>query len=197
LRILGIDPGTNATGYGVVERDGSRLRHVAHGTLRPRRALPMAARLASIHAGLADLIARHQPSCVALERIFVAASPRSAIVLGQARGVALAAAGAAGLSVEEVAPQQVKLAVTGTGAADKAQVQAMVRRLLGLRSLPQADAADALAAAICRAHLEGAISRARRAESKPSAVHQLWEASTVRSRRARARAPRFVLRGAR
>lgn len=199
LRILGIDPGTNATGYGVVERDGARMRHVAHGTLRPARAQSMAARLSQIYAGLAAVIAQHEPSCVVIERIFVAASQSSALVLGQARGVALAAIGAAGLPFEELAAQQIKLAVTGSGAAEKAQVQAMVRRLLALDALPARDAADALAAAICRAQMHGALARGAKrdaAVATPSEARRLWEESASRPRR-RSRAAQFVLRGAR
>lgn len=200
LRILGIDPGTNATGFGVVEREGSRLRHVAHGVLRPARAQSMAARLAEIHAGMVELIARLEPSYVAIEKIFVAASGRSALVLGQARGVALAAIGAAGLPFDELAPQQIKLAVTGSGVADKAQVQAMVRRLLALDALPVRDAADALAAAICRAQMQGSLLReaaGRAGETTAvSEARRLWEESASRPRR-RTRAAQFVLRGAR
>jgi crossover junction endodeoxyribonuclease RuvC len=211
LRILGIDPGANATGYGVVERDGTRLRHVVHGVLRPARAQGMAARLAEIHAGVAALIARHAPSCVAIEQIFVAASGRSALVLGQARGVALAAIGAAGLPFDELAPQHVKRAVTGNGAAEKGQVQAMVRRLLALEALPPRDAADALAIAICCAHMQGSLLRGAHARaaavsterddtradgaSGGSEARRLWQASAARPRR-RTRAARFVLRGA-
>ena len=201
MRILGIDPGTNATGYGVVERDGARLLHVAHGALRPARAQSMATRLAQIHAGLIEVIARHEPTCVVIERIFVAASAHSAIVLGQARGVALAAIGAAGLPCEEISPQQIKLAVTGNGAAQKQQVQAMVRRLLALETLPARDAADALAAAICRAQMQGALVRNARAHEgaatvSSSSARKLWEESASRPR-GRARAAQFVLRGAR
>ena len=206
LRILGIDPGTNATGFGVVERDGARLRHVAHGVLRPARAQSMAARLAQIHAGLVALIAEHAPACVAIEQIFVAASGKSAIVLGQARGAALVAIGAAGLPFDEIAPQQIKLAVTGTGAADKAQVQAMVRRLLALETPPVRDAADALAAAICRAQMQGSRLRAAAARAGTSAnpaeakseTRLLWEQSAARRRASpRVRGAHFVLRGAR
>jgi crossover junction endodeoxyribonuclease RuvC len=205
LRILGIDPGTNATGWGVVEREGARMRHVAHGVLRPARAQSMAARLAEIHAGVVALIALHAPACVAIEQIFVAASGRSALVLGQARGVALAAIGAAGLPFDELAPQHVKLAVTGSGAADKAQVQGMVRRLLALDASPARDAADALAAAICRAQMQGSLLRAARAavreatargDSPASEARRLWEQSASQPRR-RARPAQFVLRSAR
>ena len=178
MRILGIDPGTNVTGYGVIEREGARLRHVAHGTLRPARAQAMERRLAELHAGLSGLLASFSPDLVVIERIFVAASGHSALVLGQARGVALAAAGAAGVLVEELAPQAIKLAVTGNGAAHKVQVQAMVRRLLALSLAPPRDAADALAAAICSAHRGRlaalapplASGRARRGARRPAAL---------------------------
>jgi crossover junction endodeoxyribonuclease RuvC len=203
MRILGIDPGTNATGFGVVERDGAGMRHVAHGVIKPARAQSMALRLAQIHAGVVELIALHLPDHVAIEQIFVAASGRSALVLGQARGVALAAIGAARLPFDELAPQQIKLAVTGTGAAEKVQVQAMVRRLLALDALPVRDAADALAAAICCAQMQGSLlgdaataTRAQANAAPPSEARLLWEASASRPRR-RTRAAQFVLRGAR
>lgn len=151
LRILGIDPGSNATGFGVVERVGARLVHVEHGTLRSVRGAALADRLAALYAALAEVIARTRPDAAVVERVFVAASPGSALVLGQARGVALAALAAAGLPVHELAPSQVKQAVTGAGGADKRQVQAMVQRLLGLATPPPRDAADALAAALCQA----------------------------------------------
>jgi crossover junction endodeoxyribonuclease RuvC len=161
----------------------------------------MAARLAQIHAGLVAVIAEHAPNCVVIEQIFVAASARSAIVLGQARGAALAAIGGAGLPFEELSPQAIKLAVTGSGAAQKEQVQAMVRRLLALEVLPARDAADALAAAICRAQMHGALARNARAneaaaQAPLSEARRLWEESAARPRR-RARAAQFVLRGAR
>ena len=147
MRILGIDPGSNATGYGVVERDGHRLVHVAHGTLRPRGAT-VALRLHQLHESLRDVVRHHAPDVAAVERVFVAQSARSALVLGQARGVVLAALGSLGLGVTEYAPAEVKQAVTGAGRADKRQVAIMVRRLLGLDQLPESDAADALATAI-------------------------------------------------
>jgi crossover junction endodeoxyribonuclease RuvC len=149
VRILGIDPGSTVTGFGVVERRGSRFVHVAHGTIRPRAGGGLAARLAFLSQALADLIARERPDVAAVERVFVAASPRAALVLGHARGVALAAVGAAGLPLHEYAPSQIKQAVTGAGAADKRQVQSMVQRLLVLALPPPRDAADALAAALC------------------------------------------------
>jgi crossover junction endodeoxyribonuclease RuvC len=185
VRILGIDPGSLVTGYGVVERRGAAVHHVAHGTLRPPRAGALAGRLAAIHGGLSQVIAAHRPDLVVVEQVFVAANARAALVLGQARGVALAAAAAAGLGVEELSPQQVKQAVVGTGAAQKAQVQRMVQRLLGLEAAPAPDAADALAAALCRAHqsplpaLRGVAPRTGRGAGRG---------------RARARGAAFVLR---
>ena len=140
------------TGFGVVERIGPRFVHVAHGTIRPRRGSALAARLAFLQQALVELILRERPDVAAVERVFVAASPRAALVLGHARGVALAAVGAAGLAVHEYAPSQIKQAVTGTGAADKRQVQTMVQRLLVLALPPPRDAADALAAALCHGH---------------------------------------------
>jgi len=160
VRILGIDPGSVATGWGVVDCEGSSLHHVASGVVRPAHP-DVARRLAGIQSELADLVRRHAPQTAALEAVFVSRNPRSALKLGQARGVALAVCGSAGLETTEYAPARVKGAIAGYGAADKSQVQAMVCRLLGLARLPAQDAADALAVAICH----GARSRtaARRA----------------------------------
>jgi crossover junction endodeoxyribonuclease RuvC len=152
LRVLGIDPGSSVTGFGVVERRGSRVVHVAHGTLRTQRGAALADRLAAIQTGLSAAIAEHRPQVVVVERIFAGRSARSALVLGHARGVALVTAALAGLSVLEYTAPEIKLAVVGTGAAEKRQVQAMVSRLLGLAAAPALDAADALAAALCHAH---------------------------------------------
>jgi len=165
MRILGIDPGSLATGYGVVERCGARAVHVAHGTLRPPRADALPARLAFLHRAVAELVTAHRPDAVAIESVFAGRSARAALVLGQARGAVLAALASAGLPIREVAPQHVKLAVTGTGAAEKAQVQAMVRRLLALAATPPRDAADALAAALCCAN-ESPLAVLRSAEPK-------------------------------
>jgi len=152
MRILGIDPGSSVTGYGVVERRAGRLVHVAHGTLRPPRGVPLASRLHHLHRAVAEVIASHAPDCVAVEQVFVAASPRSALVLGQARGAILAAVAATGLPVNEYAPTRVKRSVTGNGRATKGQVKFMVKRLLALDRLPGNDAADALAVAISHAN---------------------------------------------
>ncbi|HEY8152581.1 MAG TPA: crossover junction endodeoxyribonuclease RuvC [Myxococcota bacterium] len=166
MRILGIDPGLVATGFGVVERSGSALIHVAHGTVRPPRSSPLAVRLHYLHRALAQVIEEHRPDAVAIEQVFVATSPQAALVLGQARGALLAAVAAGGLPVTEYTPSQIKQGVAGSGAAPKLQVQAMVRRILALERTA-ADAADALAAAIRHAHeprlaLLGVVGRPRR-----------------------------------
>ena len=158
MRILGVDPGTRATGYGVVELDGSRLRRVAGGVIRPR-AGPLGARLAGIQAVLSKIITEFEPDASAVENVFSARNPRSALTLGHARGVALAAFAASGLETGEYTPSQVKLAVVGHGAAAKPQVQRMVQQLLGLAEPPAADEADALAVAICHGHSSGGTAR--------------------------------------
>jgi len=152
VRILGIDPGSQATGYGVLECAGARIAHVAHGTIRPQRGGSQAARLHQLQCALREIIARHRPDVASVEQVFVASSPRSALVLGQARGAILATLGEAGLTIREYAATQIKQAVTGSGRAAKTQMQRMVRRLLSLQTNPAADAADALAAALCHAH---------------------------------------------
>ncbi|MCB2112439.1 MAG: crossover junction endodeoxyribonuclease RuvC [Parvularculaceae bacterium] len=156
IRILGVDPGSGATGWGLVETQGSRLSFLAAGVIRPKRALSRAQRLAVIHNGLAEQIAEWAPAEAAIEETFVNASPRDALVLGEARGVALLAPALAGLPVAEYAANTVKKSVVGRGHADKSQVQAMVRVLLPACGAQPADAADALAVAICHAHHRGA-----------------------------------------
>jgi crossover junction endodeoxyribonuclease RuvC len=153
MRILGIDPGSTATGYGVVERSGSCIVYIAHGTLRARASAPLEQRLAGLQRGLEEAIREHRPERAVVERVFVSVNANSALVLGQARGAILAALGATGVPVDELTARQIKKAVTGAGAADKRQVQAMVTQLLGLAKSPAQDAADALAAAICRAQM--------------------------------------------
>ncbi|HVO20718.1 MAG TPA: crossover junction endodeoxyribonuclease RuvC [Anaeromyxobacter sp.] len=145
--VLGIDPGSQRCGYGVVEREGGRLRVVESGVLEPGR-LEMPVRLGRILAGLDEVIRRTRPGEVSVEAVFSGASARSALVLGQARGVALAVAARAGLPVYEYAPSQVKLAFTGNGRADKDQMLRTARLLLGA-SPALSDEADALALAVC------------------------------------------------
>jgi len=151
--VLGIDPGTAATGFGVVERVGTRLRAVEFGCLETGPAATQGERLVAIHAGIAELIERHQPALVAVERIFFSRNVQTAFSVGQARGVVLLAAAQSGLPIFEYTPNEVKMAVTGYGRASKDQVQRMVQTVLGLALLPTPDdAADALAVAICLAH---------------------------------------------
>lgn len=152
VRILGIDPGLRVTGFGVIDRAGQRLAYVASGRIRSPDAASLPERLAVILAALGEVIAAHRPAQVALEKVFVNANPESTLALGQARGTAICAAVAARLPVAEYTALQVKQAVVGNGHAKKEQVQEMVRRLLGLAGAPSADAADALACAICHAH---------------------------------------------
>jgi crossover junction endodeoxyribonuclease RuvC len=176
VRVLGIDPGSRITGYGIVERGGERggerrgerggerLIYVASGCIRttPRGSArnsdeSPADRLGVLYHAVDTLIATHGPSIVAIEQVFVARNAQSALKLGQARGAVLAAVVANRLQVAEYAARRVKQAVTGTGAGDKSQVQHMVRVLLNLNAMPTADAADALAVAICHLHATGVV----------------------------------------
>jgi crossover junction endodeoxyribonuclease RuvC len=152
LRILGIDPGLRVTGFGVIGRDGQRLDYVTSGCIRTRDKGELAERIRTILDGLAEVIATHRPEQVAIEKVFVNVNPQSTLLLGQARGAAMSAAVLADLPVSEYTALQVKQAVVGRGHANKEQVQEMVKRLLKLSGYPSADAADALACAICHAH---------------------------------------------
>jgi crossover junction endodeoxyribonuclease RuvC len=151
LRILGIDPGLNRTGYGVVEVNGSRLAFIAAGVIRVP-AGDLHQRLGTILRSLAAVIRDTQPQVATVEKVFVNVNPQSTLLLGQARGAAICAAVAEGLVVHEYAALRIKQAVVGFGRADKRQVQTMVQRLLSLDRAPTSDAADALACAICHAH---------------------------------------------
>lgn len=151
--VLGLDPGLAATGWGIIEASGNRLRHIAHGTVKTRAAEPLADRLAALYDGLASVIAAHACASAAIEEVFVNVNPQSTLKLGQARGVVMLAAARAGLPVSEYATRLVKKAIVGTGGADKAQVHAMVERLLPGTKVTGSDAADALAVAIAHAHL--------------------------------------------
>jgi crossover junction endodeoxyribonuclease RuvC len=152
LRILGLDPGLRRTGWGVVAIDGARLAHLAHGVVAPPETAPLAERLLAIHRGVAEIIARWAPDEAAIEETFVTANGSSTLKLGHARAAAMLAPAAAGLPVAEYAAKVVKKALVGTGGADKTQVAFMVGRLLPTAGGPVADAADALAVAICHAH---------------------------------------------
>jgi crossover junction endodeoxyribonuclease RuvC len=153
VKIFGIDPGSGRTGYGCIETSGSRHRLVVCGSISVPARTAFPDKLMVIHAGLTALLARHHPDCVAIESIFHAKNVRSALKLGHARGVALLAASEAGVPVVEYAPAEIKRAVVGYGRADKAQVQQMIKLLLGLPAVPSPhDVADALAVAICHVH---------------------------------------------
>ena len=153
MRIFGIDPGSNRTGYGCVETDGSRHHLVTCGAITAQQSDAFPQRLARIHAQLSALLIECRPDCVAIENLFYATNVRSALKLGHARGVAMLAAVEAGCPVVEYTPAEVKRAVVGYGRAEKHQVQQMIKLLLGLDRAPSPhDAADALAVAICHSH---------------------------------------------
>lgn len=151
-RILGIDPGSRRTGYGIIEQAGSRLRQLTYGTINTTSQDHLVAKLKQIYVQLGAVLEEHQPDSVAIEQVFVAHNPTSALKLGHARGVAMLAGCLQDLPVYEYSALQVKQAVVGHGKADKKQVQHMVRCLLNCPALPQEDAADALAVALCHAH---------------------------------------------
>jgi crossover junction endodeoxyribonuclease RuvC len=155
LIVLGIDPGTAATGYGIVERNGSKLRAVDYGCLETLSTDALPIRLMHIHQAVSGLIAEHHPELIGVERLFFNRNVQTAFAVGQARGAVLLAAAQAGVPVHEYGPHEVKMAVTGYGRAAKDQVQRMVQIVLGMPTLPRPDdAADALAVAICLAHAE-------------------------------------------
>jgi len=149
---LGIDPGTNVTGYGVIEKNRDGLREILHGEIRMSSSWLLSGRLATIYEGLMEVVNRSDPDQVALEDIFYGKNVKSLIRQGHARGVVLLAASRGGLPVYEYSPLEIKQAVVGYGRAEKSQVQQMVRAILGMKAAPAADAADALAVAICHAH---------------------------------------------
>jgi len=173
VKIFGIDPGSERTGYGCVETDGSRHRIITSGAIRTGAAASFPEKLLKIHAGLAVLLGECQPDCVAIENLFHANNARSALKLGHARGVAMLAAVQSGVPVFEYTPAEVKRAVVGYGRAEKHQVQQMVTLILGLAVPPTPfDASDALAIAICHSHSQAPagvevakVSRSRAATS--------------------------------
>ena len=160
-RILGIDPGSRFTGYGIVEHVGNKVSFLHCGTLSLGSA-DIPERLGAIYTGLSSVIAQWLPDEVSIEKVFMARNPDSALKLGQARGAAIACVVQGGLPVFEYSARQVKQAVVGKGAADKQQVGQMIRYLLKLEKVPQADAADALAIAVCHAHMRVSMARMAR-----------------------------------
>ena len=168
-RLLGLDPGLRATGWGVIDVDGNRLTHVADGAVRPPTGGSLAARLAALHGALARVIDAYRPDEAAVEETFVNRNPASALRLGQARGVVLLAPAEAGLPVAEYPANLVKKSIVGAGHADKGQIAAMVRALLAIPGVSSPDAGDALAVAICHAHhrATGARIAASTTEARP------------------------------
>jgi crossover junction endodeoxyribonuclease RuvC len=153
MKILGIDPGSGTTGYGLIDTDGSRHRAILYGAIKTNSRRPFHERLLQIHADLCEILSREKAEIMAIEEVFHATNVQSALKLGHARGVALLAAAQQGLAVYEYSPLEIKKAVVGYGQAEKSQVQSMVQLLLQLPNIPSPnDAADALAVAICHAH---------------------------------------------
>lgn len=166
MRVLGIDPGSRITGYGIVDQYGNRLVHVDNGAIFTDKATDFAGRLKRIFDGLTEVIAEYQPDEVAVENIFFSTNVQSALKLGQARGAAIVAAVHAGLPVAEYTALQVKQAVVGQGRAEKGQVQKMLKVLLGLPEIAQEDASDALAVAVCHINSRELLQKAGPAISK-------------------------------
>lgn len=152
MKILGLDPGLGTTGWGVIEAEGNRLRHLANGQLKTDSAAALPKRLALLGEQLEAVLAQYRPDAAAVEEVFVNANPQSTLKLGQARGVVIMTAARSGIEVGEYAARLVKKAVVGVGNAEKTQVHAMVSRLLPGTKIASADAADALAVAITHAH---------------------------------------------
>ncbi len=152
IRILGIDPGLRVTGFGVIEKHGNQLVYVASGCIKSKESESLPDRIKTLFSGISEVVSTYSPGQAAVEKVFVNVNPQSTLLLGQARGAALSALVHAGLPVAEYTALQVKQAVVGHGKAAKEQVQHMVVKLLSLPGAPTADAADALACAICHAH---------------------------------------------
>ncbi|WP_372981884.1 crossover junction endodeoxyribonuclease RuvC [Marinobacter sediminum] len=163
--ILGVDPGSRITGFGLIRAEGRSIEYIDSGCIRVGEK-PMAQRLQIIFHSLATLIGEYRPEEFAIEQVFMARNPDSALKLGQARGAAIVSAANSGLPVHEYSARQVKQAVVGKGSADKSQVQHMVQALLALSRKPQEDAADALAIALCHAHMSQSILRVAGAGGK-------------------------------
>lgn len=168
MKVLGVDPGSFSTGWGLVERRGGRVHLIDSGVIRTKRTSPFAQRLCQLHDGLSQVLASFEPDAFAIESVFHAHHARSALQLGHARGVLVLAAAQAGLAVAEYPPATVKKAVTGNGAAAKDQVRQMVGSLLGTTIEGAMDRSDALAVAICHAHSADFSRKLRAGPDKPS-----------------------------
>lgn len=173
MRIIGIDPGLRTTGFGVIEAEGAKLHYVASGTIRTEAAAlgDLPGRLKIIFEGVREVTRRYEAQCAAVEIVFVNVNPQSTLLLGQARGAAMAALVAADLAVSEYTALQMKKAVVGHGLARKEQVQAMVARLLALPGEPGKDAADALGLAICHAHAGASFAALSRSTTLSPRAH--------------------------
>jgi len=163
MRILGLDPGLRATGWGVIDSDGNRLSHVAHGTVRSDGKASLAERLSQLYHGITEVVAAYGPDAAAVEETFVNKNPKSTLKLGQARGAAICAALNCGLPVHEYAARQIKQALVGKGNADKHQVQHMVKILLNIQGELHVDAGDALGICLCHSHHQHTQQRLTRA----------------------------------
>lgn len=166
MRVLGIDPGSRHTGYGVVDANGDRLIPIVYGSIPLPASLSVPARLGHIFASISRVIQETRPDEMAVEEVFVSRNARSALILGQARGAAIAAGMHGGVQVHEYSALAIKQAVVGYGKADKTQVAHMVRLLLGLHDLTDPHAADALAAAVCHIHMQSSTNRFRAADRR-------------------------------
>lgn len=175
LRILGIDPGLRVTGFGVIDVDGPQLWYVASGRVRGGERLPLPERIRLLVDGIGEVIREYRPQAAAVEQVFVNVNPKSTLLLGQARGAALATLVGASLPVSEYTALQVKQAVVGAGKAGKPQVAHMVGRLLALPVEPEGDAADALACAICHAHTVNGYGGRRTGARRGGRVHSIEE----------------------
>lgn len=155
MKVIGVDPGSRACGYGIVESTNGRMRHLTSGTIKPPGDYSLAKRLESIYSGITEVIEQHSPTCMSLEQVFFAKNASSAIKLGQARGIALLAASSRGIDIYEYAPANIKLALTGNGRAGKLEVQKMVSYILGIKDEMDTDRSDAIAIAICHLNNTG------------------------------------------
>lgn len=153
MRVIGIDPGSRICGYGVLEALNGEIAHLASGSIAPKSSLELSEKLKVIYDGLVGVIGEHKPDAISIEDIFFAKNAKSAIKLGQARGVALLAASTSGITIYEYSPTKVKLALTGRGRANKLEVQRMLTAMLGIDEFETQDASDAVAIALCHIHL--------------------------------------------
>lgn len=166
MRVLGIDPGSHTTGYGIVELSNNSVRHVDNGQIRTDSKLPLSERLHFIFTNLETLVKTHKPDVLAIENLFVAKNARSSLLLGHARGVSILAGSINGLKIFEYTPAEVKLSVVGQGRAEKYQVQQMVKVMLNLPEIAAEDASDALAVAICHCNTSRFLQKVRESEKK-------------------------------